>query len=161
MKRDEFLTRVRQAIIFKNRPERPIADSEWRKSALLRGRNQHCHHRTTGSARWPCGPPKAMQTRKCADAMESMGLRRVFKGVPYGPRRATKSDEDASGRPNRINGLRRVFKGVPYGPRRATKSDEDASGRPNRISGLRRVFKGVPYGPRGPPKAMQTRNGRR
>ena len=34
------------------------------------------------------------------------------EGVPYGPRRATKSDEDASGRPNRINGLRRVFKGA-------------------------------------------------
>ena len=65
------------------------------------------------------------------------------EGVPYGPRRATKSDQDASGRPNRINGLRRVFKGVPYGPRRATKSDEDASGRPNRINGLRRVFKGA------------------
>ena len=91
-------------------------------------------------------PPKADGDAQMCRCNGINGLRRVFKGVPYGPRRATKSDEDASGRPNRINGLRRVFKGVPYGPRRATKSDEDASGRPNRINGLRRVFKGVPYG---------------
>jgi hypothetical protein len=45
--------------------------------------------------------------------------------VPYGPRRATKENEDANCRSNGISNLDRVFKGVPYGPRRATNGNED------------------------------------
>ncbi len=72
------------------------------------------------------------------------------QGVPYGPRRATKSDEDASGRPNRINGLRRVFKGVPDGPAGHQKRCRRAMRRCNGINGLRRVFKGAVSSPQDP-----------
>ncbi len=41
-------------------------------------------------------------------------LDRVFKGVPYGPRRPTKENEDANCRFNGINGLDSVFKGAVH-----------------------------------------------
>ncbi len=59
----------------------------------------------------PTEPPEdaAGQPRRISS------LDRVFKGVPYGPRRATKENEDPSFRSNGINGLERVFKGVVHG----------------------------------------------
>ena len=60
----------------------------------------------------PTEPPEdaAGQPRRISS------LDRVFKGVPYGPRRATKENEDAISRSNGINGLEGVFKGaVPAG----------------------------------------------
>ena len=40
----------------------------------------------------------------------------VFRGVPYGPRRATKGNEDASVRPRRISNLNRIFRGAEASP---------------------------------------------
>jgi hypothetical protein len=47
-------------------------------------------------------------------------LRREREGVPHGPERATKGDEDAISRSNGINGLERVFRGAV--PSRTTGS---------------------------------------
>ena len=54
----------------------------------------------------------AMQTAKLFHEQGLRFPRRIRKGVPHGPRRATKGDEDAAGGSRRISNLDRVFNGV-------------------------------------------------
>src|SRR6266851_2230414 len=118
---------------------------------------------------------QAIRLSRRARTGESPVPHRVFRGVPDGPRRVTKGDEDAGrcGADTRVRRVGtpadvswrarvgRVFRGVPDGPRRVTKGDEDA-GRCGADTRVRRVgppadvcrvvrwgiFRGVPDGPR-------------